>query len=409
MVIESPGLAIVNAAVFDGESPELVDGPVVVRDGRVESIGGPVGAGDQVIDARGGTVLPGLIDAHCHAYGISLDMMEAEASPLSYVALVASARLRGALQRGFTTIRDVAGGDAGLARAIGEGWIVSPRYLFTGPALSQTGGHGDGRPQHWDVCPCDGHGVEVVDGVDPLRVAVRERFRQGAHAIKVMASGGVVSLTDPIRVPQYSPEEIRVVADEAARRGSYVAAHAYSPEAVVHAVANGVRSVEHGNLLDAPSAAVMAEHGAFLVPTLACYDAMDRRGEDLGMARVSREKNREVLAAGRSAIEVAVAAGVPVGFGTDLMGVLEDEQLNGLRLQAEVTGMLELLRSATSRNARLIGRPDLGRVVVGGIADLLVVQGNPFEDGECLWSVDAERVVVQAGRVVHQGPAPRAS
>lgn len=398
-------LAIVNAAIFDGESAQLTEGPVVVRDGRVESIGAPAPAGAEVIDARGGTVLPGLIDAHCHAYGISLDMMGLEANRLSYVALVASTRLRSALQRGFTTIRDVAGGDAGIARAIGEGWIASPRYLFTGAALSQTGGHGDGRPQHWDVCPCDGHGVEVVDGVDPLRVAVRERFRQGAHAIKIMTSGGVVSLTDPIRVPQYSAEEIRAVTEEASRRGSYVAAHAYSPEAVVHSVLNGVRSIEHGNLLDAAAAAAMAEHDAFLVPTLACYDAMERRGEDLGMARVSREKNREVLEAGREAIEIAVAAGVPIGFGTDLMGVLEAEQLNGLRLQAEVTGMLELLRSATSRNARLIGRPDLGRVEVGGIADLLVVQGNPFEDGECLWSVEAERVVVQAGRVVHRGPA----
>jgi imidazolonepropionase-like amidohydrolase len=404
---EAPGLAIVNVGVFDGESAELVDGPVVIRDGRIESIGAPARDGDEVIDGRGGTVVPGLVDAHCHPYGISLDMLDMEANHLSYIALLASTRLRGALQRGFTTIRDVAGGDAGMARAVREGRIASPRYLFTGAALSQTGGHGDGRPQHWDTCPCDGHNVEVVDGVDPLRVAVRERFRQGAHAIKIMTSGGVVSLTDPIRVPQYSAEEIRAVTDEAARRGSYVAAHAYSAEAIVHSVRNGVRSIEHGNLLDAASATAMVEHDAFLVPTLACYDAMDRRGEELGMAKVSREKNREVLDAGREAIEIAAAAGVPIGFGTDLMGVLEAEQLNGLRLQAEVTGMLELLRSATSRNARLIGRPDLGRVVPGGVADLLVLQGNPFDDGECLWSPCAERTVIQAGRVVHRGPAPQ--
>jgi imidazolonepropionase-like amidohydrolase len=403
---DSRGLAIVNVGVFDGDSPEVVDGPVVVRDGRIESIGTPARPGDEIVDGRGGTVLPGLIDAHCHAYGIGLDMMDMEASLLSYVAVLATARLRGALQRGFTTIRDVAGGDAGIARAIGEGRIPSPRYLFTGAALSQTGGHGDGRPQHWDTCPCGGHTAEVVDGVDALRVAARERFRQGAHAIKIMTSGGVVSLTDPIRVPQYSAEEIRAVADEATRRGSYVAAHAYSAEAIVHSVRNGVRSIEHGNLLDVESAAAMVEHDAFLVPTLACYDAMDRRGEQIGMAQISRDKNREVLDAGREAIEIAAAAGVPIGFGTDLMGVLEAEQLNGLRLQAEVTGMLELLRSATSRNARLIGRPDLGRVVVGGVADLVVLEGNPFEDGECLWSPDADRTIVQAGRVVHRGPAP---
>ncbi|WP_347354812.1 amidohydrolase family protein [Intrasporangium sp.] len=408
MISQSAGLAIVNVGVFDGESPDLTDGPVVIRGGRIESIGAPAPSGDEVLDAGGGTVLPGLIDAHFHAYGISLDMFDMEANHLSYVAIVAAMRLRSALRRGFTTIRDVAGGDAGIARAIQEGHVQSPRYLFTGAALSQTGGHGDGRPQHWEVCPCHGHAVQVVDGVDPLRVAVRERFRQGAHAIKIMTSGGVVSLTDPIRTPQYSPEEIRVVTDEATRRGSYVAAHAYSPEAIVHSVRNGVRSIEHGNLLDLESASAMAEHHAFLVPTLACYDAMDRRGQDLGMKKISREKNREVLDAGRDAIETAVAAGAPVGFGTDLMGVLEAEQLNGLRLQAEVTGTLELLRSATSRNADLISRPDLGRIRVGGIADLLILQGNPFENSECLWSPHTERVVIQNGRVVHHGPAPEA-
>src|SRR5206468_2006935 len=119
--------------------------------------------------------------------------------------------------------RDPAGGDAGLARAIAEGLVAAPRYLWTGPGLSQTGGHGDPRAADSDVCGCANHLVEVVDGVDPLRQAVRDRFRRGAHAIKIMASGGVVSLTDPIRVPQYSAEEIRAVTEEATRRGSYVA------------------------------------------------------------------------------------------------------------------------------------------------------------------------------------------
>jgi hypothetical protein len=139
-------------------------------------------------------------------------------------------------------------------------------------------------------------------------------------------------------VPQYSPEEIRVVVEEATRRGSYVAAHAYSAEAIGVAVANGVRSIEHGNLLDAPTAAVMAERGAFLVPTLVTYDAMERRGTELGLAPVAQAKNREVLDAGRTAIRLAREAGVRIGFGTDLMGALDGEQLHGLRLQAEVEG-----------------------------------------------------------------------
>jgi imidazolonepropionase-like amidohydrolase len=157
--------------------------------------------------------------------------------------------------------------------------------------------------------------AEVVDGVDALRRAARERLRSGAHAIKIMASGGVISPSDPLRVPQYSPEEIRVVAEEATRRGSYVAAHAYSAEAIGVAVANGVRSIEHGNLLDAPTAALMAERGAFLVPTLVTYDAMERRGAELGLAPVAQAKNREVLDAGRTAIRLAREAGSGSGSG----------------------------------------------------------------------------------------------
>jgi imidazolonepropionase-like amidohydrolase len=239
---------------------------------------------------------------------------------------------------------------------------------------------------------------EVVDGVDALRRAVRERFRRGAHAIKVLASGGVMSPTDPIRPPQYSAEEIRAVTDEATRRGSYVAAHASSPESIRHAIDNGVRSIEHGNLLDVETAEAMAAAGAFLVPTLATYDAMARRGAELGLAAVSQRKNDEVLDAGRKAVEIARAAGVRVGFGTDLMGAVEDEQLQGLRAQIEVDGVLDALRSATSVNAELLGRSDLGRVQEGCAGDLLVVPGNPFEDPSVLWA--GARTVIQAGAVV---------
>lgn len=393
-------LSIVNAQVFDGESAELADGPVHVENGRIVGIGGGFDAAERVFDARGGTVLPGLIDAHFHAYGIALDLLSIEGRPLSYVALVGARRLAAALHRGFTTVRDVAGGDAGLARAISEGLIPSPRYLYTGAALSQTGGHGDPRGVDLEVCGCHAHGTEVVDGVDAVRAAVRDRFRRGAHAIKMMTSGGVMSLADPLRIPQYSAEEIRAAVDEARRRGSYVAAHAYSPEAIRHSVENGVRSIEHGNLLDAETAASMAEHDAFLVPTLAAYDAIDRRGDDIGLAPVSREKNREVLHAGAKAIGIARAAGVPIGFGTDLMGALEDEQLHGIRLQVEVEGALPALRSMTSVNADLLGRADLGRVRVGAVADLLVLDGDPLDDPSLLWGSADHRTVVQAGAPV---------
>lgn len=390
-------LSVVNAVIFDGVSDELIEGSVYAVDGEIVAVGDAPRDAELILDARGGTVVPGLIDAHFHAYGVGLDLFAIESSPLSYVALSGARRLNAALKRGFTTVRDVAGGDAGLARAIAEKLLRSPRYLYTGPALSQTGGHGDPRPQDMELYCCGGHLAEIVDGVEDLRRAVRDRFRRGAHAIKLMTSGGVISPTDPIRVPQYSAEEIRAVTDEAHRRGSYVAAHAYSPEAIVHSVTNGVRSVEHGNLLDAESADVMAANDAFLVPTLAAYESLKRRGPELGLSRVSQEKNREVFEAGQKAVEIARAAGVRVGFGTDLMGALENDQLQGLRIQTEVDGPLELLRSATSVNADLIGRRDLGRVAVGAAADLLILAGNPFDDPSLLWGPPERRTVVQAG------------
>ncbi|MGP4113527.1 amidohydrolase family protein [Streptomyces sp. 4N509B] len=394
-------LTITNALVFDGVSEQLTETSLYLRDGVIAEIDPRVTRAERVVDAAGRTVLPGLIDAHFHAYGVSLDSLAIETSPLSYLALAGARRLRRALARGFTTVRDVAGGDAGLARAVADGLIPSPRYLHTGPALSQTGGHGDARsPEQTGLCLHGSHMCEVVDGVENLRVAVRERFRQGAHAIKLMTSGGVISPADPIRPPQYTPEEVAAVTAEATRRGSYVAAHAYSPEAVRHSVLNGVRSIEHGNLLDEPTAALMAEHGAFLVPTLATYDAMRRRGAEVGLPDFARAKNQEVLDAGQRAVALAHAAGVPVGFGTDLMGALENDQLAGLRLQTEAAGVLACLRSATSVNARLLGRDDLGRVAVGARADLLLLDGDPFADPSVLWDERRPRQVVQAGEPV---------
>ena len=390
-------LTIDNARIWTGTDDELVDGAIQVRDGIVEAI---TDAGDTdgrpVLDARERVVIPGLVDAHFHAYGIGLDMLVMEATPLSYVTAKAAKRLGGALRRGFTTVRDVAGGDIGLQRAIDEGLIAGPRYLFTGPALSQTGGHGDPRPGDLAVDTCCHHTSEVVDGVEPLRVAVRERFRTGAHAIKIMTSGGVISLTDPLRIPQYSPEEVRAVCDEAIRRGSYVAAHAYSPEAIVHSVANGVRSIEHGNLLDAATAQVMARSGALLVPTLATYDAMDRRVDEIGLTPVQKAKNLEVLDHGKRAIAIAAEEGVTIGFGTDLMGDLEDDQLQGLRLQHEVMGTTGVLRAATRGNAELIGDDRVGRIGEGSFADMVLLARDPFSEPEALWdpAEDARDVVI---------------
>ncbi|MDQ0028537.1 metal-dependent hydrolase family protein [Arthrobacter bambusae] len=404
MTSNQPGtLTIRNARIFNGESREVFEGSIIVRGGRIAAIGNDETAASSaatVLDAGGRTVIPGLIDAHFHAYALSLTSARNETGPLSYSALAGARRLEAALRRGFTAVRDVAGGDIGLANAIDEGLYPGPRYFFTGPALSQTGGHGDIRASNDGSCFHGGHMCEVVDGAEELLRAVRHRFRTGATAVKLMTSGGVISPVDPIRVPQYSAAEIRVVTEEASRRGSYATAHAYSPEAIRHSVLNGVRCIEHGNLLDAETAQLMAEHEVFLVPTLVTYDAMDRRGTEIGLTDVGAAKNREVLKSGKEAVKLARAAGVRIGFGSDLMGELEDEQLAGLRLQCEVLGVYEALRSATSTNASLLLRDDLGRIAEGACADLVVLDGDPFDDPSILWDESRPRTVIKGGNIV---------
>lgn len=177
-----------------------------------------------------------------------------------------------------------------------------------------------------------------------------------------------------------------------------MAAHAYSPEAITHAVRNGVRSIEHGNLLDAESADEMRKAGAVLVPTLVTYFAMAKHGSDLGMAPVALGKNAQVLQSGQSAVELAMSVGIPVGFGSDLMGDLEYMQLSGIPLQHEVQGTLELLRSLTSRNAQILGVERHGRVAPGCTGDLLILPGDPFVSPSVLWEESPDRIVIKSGR-----------
>ncbi|MFJ4164401.1 amidohydrolase family protein [Microbacterium sp. NPDC089698] len=388
-------LSVLGAAVWNGERFE--EGDLHIADGAVADRPAEHAT---TIDGRGRWLIPGLIDAHFHAYATSQDGLEDERGPLSFAAINGTRRLGAALRRGFTTVRDVAGGDIGLARAIDADLFEAPRYLFTGPALSQTGGHGDPRSAHVDICFSHGHMCEIVDGVEPLRLAVRNRLRTGAHAIKVMTSGGVFSLTDPIRVPQYSAEELRAVVGEATRQGSYVAAHAYSSEAVLHSIDNGVRSIEHGNLIDASTAGRMAAAGAFLVPTLAAYDAMDRRGAGIGLNAISLAKNAEVLSHGQEAVRLALAAGVQVGFGTDLMGELEDDQLCGVRLQVEASGAAAALRSMTTVNAALLRDERAGHLGLGAYGDAVLLTADPLQEPAALWEQDSRALVVHAGRAV---------
>ena len=379
-----------NCRLFDGLGDALrEDCHVLVEGARVKEVADrPIKAkGADVIDLKGRTLMPGLIDAHFHAMAADPDFSKLESMPRSLLHQHARVLLEATLQRGFTTVRDAGGADYGLAMAIKAGLIEGPRLFYAGRALTQTGGHADFRsPEagHSGVCLC-GQGSNVfgtiADGVPEVRRAAREELRKGATQIKIMASGGVSSPSDPIWNLQYSEEEIRAIVWEATSWRTYVMAHAYTAEAIQRCVAYGVRSIEHANLIDASAARACADAGAYVVPTLVTYDALERFGADLGLPPVSLEKLQVVRAAGVQSLEILNAAGVSIGFGTDLLGAMQEHQSREFAIRAEVLSPAEILRSATSVNAALLNAEgDLGVVAPGASADLLVVDGNPLAD-----------------------------
>ncbi|WP_299620104.1 amidohydrolase family protein [Pelagibius sp.] len=396
-----------NCRLFDGLGSELLeDRHVLVEGERIKEVADrPISAdGAEVVDLAGRTLMPGLIDAHFHAFAADPDFAKMEAMPRSLLAQHARKLLEAALLRGFTTVRDAGGADYGLALAIKAGLIKGPRLFYSGRALTQTGGHADFRAleDHSAFCFC-GQGSRIfgviADGVPAVRQAAREELRRGATQIKIMASGGVASPSDPIWNLQYSEEEIRAIVWEAASWRTYVMAHAYTPEAISRCVQFGVRSIEHANLIDEPTAALCAAEGAYVVPTLVTYDALHRFGPELGLPAVSQEKLKDVREAGLTSLEILKAAGVKMGFGTDLLGDMQVHQAQEFEIRAEVLSPAEVLRSATSANAALMNAEgELGVVAPGGQADLIVVDGDPLADLSLLQHQGARiPVILKAG------------
>ena len=406
-------LLLRNATVLDVAQGELVAGRnIVVESGRITEItAAPISlAGAEVIDVGGRTVMPGLIDLHVHVTAIRMDLGSQVRMPNVFVLLRAVPLLKAMLLRGFTTVRDAGGAERSLAAAIEEGLTVGPRLFVSGRALSQTGGHGDFRERSdhlaiLDACACGfriGAIARVVDGVDAVRKAVREELQMGANQIKIMASGGVASPTDPIDALGYSIEEIKAIVAEAAARHTYVMAHAYTPEAIIRAVECGVRTIEHGNLVDAEAAAIMAKHGAYAIPTLVTYRALIEQGPALGLPPDSVAKAHGVLNRGVESLRILREAGVKIGFGSDLLGDSQSRQSEEFLIRSEVLTPLQVLASATTVAAEVLQmQGQLGVVAKGAIADLLVVDGNPLESLQCLARPDESlRLILKGGAIV---------
>ncbi len=378
----------------------LVEGGVIreVAEGEIRS------ASAAVVDCGGGTLLPGLIDCHAHVTLTEMDIGRMEAMPITLMTARAAASLRAMLDRGFTTVRDTGGADWGIREAVAAGLFPGPRLFVSGQSIGPTGGHSDSRRRtdRGRSCACSNALAfvsTVADGADEVRRAAREQLRQGADQVKIMCSGGVSSPYDPLDSLQFTPEEITAAVEEAEAFGRYALAHAYTPEAIMRAVAAGVRTVEHGNLIDAPAAALMAERGAFLVANLVTYFSMKERAASFGMSAEMLAKNDIVLEGGLRSLEVCREAGVPVGFGSDLLGPLQEDQSLEFLHRAEVLTPLEVIRQATLVGAQIVRREgELGIIEPGAVADLLVVDGDPLADLRLLTGQGAHlRAIVQAG------------
>jgi imidazolonepropionase-like amidohydrolase len=398
-------LIIENVTVFDGEAV-LGEGMSIVVEGNTirEVSDRPVtGSEAQRLDGGGRFAMPGLIDAHFHCYGAEANPAVIDRMPPGLRALHARRIMEDALQRGFTTVRDAAGGDHVLAAGLAKGLINGPRLFYPGLAISQTGGHGDMRdPDHFEGCACAycGSLSVVVDGPDEMRKMVREQLRRGAHQIKLFVSGGVLSPSDPIWMDQFCDEEIRVAVEEAATRRTYVMAHAHTNAAAIRCVKNGVRSIEHATMLEADGVAAIVEHDAFAVPTLAIIDAIRAVGPSMGLPAAALAKVSEVGDLASTSLDRLRQAGAKIGFGTDLLGSVMDRQSREFALRREVMSASEILRSATSVNAALVGMEGkLGTIAGGALADLLLVDGNPLDDISVLEQHDRLALIVADGRI----------
>lgn len=421
---KAPAVLIENVYLFDGKSDRRSAQPVhvLVRDGQIATIATrPITPeeGVQVVDGEQRTLMPGLIDAHWHSVLVSPTTVEALTADIAYIHLLAGQVAEATLMRGFTSVRDMGGPSFGLRRAIEEGLINGPRIFPSGAMVSQTGGHGDFRLPY--EVPRAGNSplsyadqvrvTALADGSDEVLRKVREQLMMGATQIKLMAGGGVSSLYDPIDVTQYTPDELRAAVLAAENWGTYVAVHAYTSRAVQMALEVGVKSIEHGQLLDEETVRMIASKNAWwsLQPFLDNELANPQTG-------ASRVKQLMVSTGTERAFDLAKKHKVKVAFGTDILasGDTGDKQNRLLVTLERWYNPGEVLQIATGNNGQLIGMAGeryglagpLGVLEEGAMADMLLVDGDPTADLSLIADPDKNFVLIMKNGVIYKNLLP---
>ena len=408
-------IAFMNARVFTGEGKTLLDGcSVIVEGGRIKTFSdAPAPAGADTIDCGGRVLMPGLIDAHIHAYFQDINVNRLQHLPVTMYAHHAANMLGDMLERGFTSVRDTGGADFGLWLAIERGLITAPRLFYCEKALSQTGGHIDLRHHH-QYHPHDDHVVMcgccfanplgiVVDGVDAVRKVIREQLRRGASFIKFAGSGGISTVSDPLEGIQFSNDEVRAIVEEVENHLVYCTAHIHPDRALKRAIELGVHCIEHGTLIEPDTANMAADKGTAIVPTLAVIAALAEEGEVFGYPRESLDKLELIKDEAIERLNHMKRAGIRIGFGTDLIGAIQPRQCIEFGLRANVFTNFEILHQATAMNAEIIGmKGELGVVKEGALADLILIEGNPLEDLKLMEDDGAHIPLVMKDGALHR-------
>ena len=382
-------IVLKNAKFIDGTGKAPILGVSLIIEGsRIKEIFSDkaqnYGNDYDIIDCKGQTLLPGLIDAHIHAGIVDVDFSNQQRSNFPSMLIIKGVKiLEETLEQGFTTAREAGGVDPGFREAIKQKLINGPRLFVSGAYITQTGGHADMRlstdlmdfPKY-----TAGHIIRICDGIDEVRKETREQIRQGVDQIKVAASGGAAS-TDELESSQFSLEELKTIVFEAEAAGKYVCAHCYSNKGARLCAEAGVRSLEHGNLLNRETIKILKDKGMYLVATLAEFEMLYRKGKELGLpdyfqkkANILREKSLESL-------DIAYNEGMKVGSGSDLTGSFNCHKGLELELKSKVIGTMAAIVAATKTNAELLRvEKDLGTIEEGKLADLILINGDPLKD-----------------------------
>ncbi|KAL4969178.1 uncharacterized protein BDV14DRAFT_196490 [Aspergillus stella-maris] len=380
-----------NANIVDVVSGTVLESHfVTISNGKITSVSPspPTDLPSEyvTVNCEGKYISPGLFDAHVHFVAVpgftNLSMAFGNFNDVSLLRQPYVATQM--LHRGFTSVRDCGGAQLAFKQAIEEGVFPGPRLFIAGHALSQSGGHGDIRSSHDHIQCCAGHtnGLgRICDGVPACMTAVREEIRSGADFIKIMGSGGVSTPTDRIEQLQFTVDEIKAIVECAENAGTYVTAHAYTPKAMLHAINNGVKGIEHGNFVTEEVANIMVEKGVYLTPTLISYAEMNTEKWRGYLPADGQAKNTEVLSAGLKSLKIAADAGVTICYGSDLLGPLGLAQTREFALRAQALSSLAVLQSATINPAKMMGQSEaIGQIREGFFADVLFLNKNPLED-----------------------------